>query len=299
MAGPTRAVGHDTGACVGRIIGGLELDRATPHHTTPHHTTPHARNAMFKHHLPLAVLLAGAASAAHAQEAPAVTPYRPSVSSPAQLPAVGQLEFEAGLLGTRADGGRRGSLPVLFKLALSGQWGVLLGGEALVSARDSAGARVRGLGDTSVVLKRAFVLDPATALGLEFGAKLPTAKESIGSGKADYTLNTIFSKDMGAVHMDANANLTRLGARDAGTGRNQSGLSASFSTPVDAQWGVTGELSGTRRSGVASTAQALVAAAYSPSKRMTIDFGVAHGLNAASPDWSLFTGLVLPLGQLW
>jgi hypothetical protein len=255
--------------------------------------------AMFKHPLPLALLLACMANGAHAEEAGGVTPYRPSVSSPAQLPAVGQLEYEAGFLSTKAGAGRRDSMPVLFKLAFSEQWGLLVGGEAYVSARDGAGARARGLGDTNVVLKRAFLIDSETAFGFELGAKLPTAKDSIGSGKADYTLNTIFSKDLGKVHMDANANVTRLGAWEAGTGRNQTGLSASFSTPVSERWGATAELSGTHRASADNTAQLLLAAAYSPSKRMTIDFGVAHGLNAASPDWALFGGLVVPIGQLW
>jgi hypothetical protein len=245
------------------------------------------------------LLLALVANGALAEEAGNVTPYRPSVSSPAQLPAVGQLEYEAGFLSTRQDGGRRDSMPILFKLAFSEQWGVLAGGDAYVSARDADGVRSRGLGDTTVTLKRAFVVDDATAFGLEFTTKIPTAKDSIGSGKADFTLNSIFSKDLGKVHMDANANVTRLGAFEPGTSRSLTGLSASFSTPVSERWGATAELSGTHRRGADNTAQFLLAAAYSPSKRLTIDVGAAHGLTAASPDWSLFGGLVVPLAQMW
>jgi hypothetical protein len=246
-----------------------------------------------------AALLLASGPAAWAQEAGAVTPYRPSVSTPAQLPAPGQLEFEAGVLSTKGGDGRRDSLPVLFKLAFSEQWGVLVGGDAYVAAPDADGGHARGIGDTSLVLKRAFIVDSATAFGLEFGTKLPTAKDSIGSGKADYEINTIFSKDAGKVHMDANANLTRLGAWEPGTGRNQTGLSVSFSTEVAEHWGATAELSGTHRSHADNTAQWLLAATYSPGKNMAIDVGVAHGLNAASPDWSLFTGVVVPLARLW
>ena len=238
------------------------------------------------------------AGAAAAQDDPAVTPYRPSVSSPAQLPAVGQLEFEAGLLAIGDHGARRDSMPVLFKLAFSEQWGVLLGGEAHVAAHDDTGMALHGVGDTSIVLKRAFALEQGSALGLELSAKVPTAKDGIGSGKADYEVNTIYSHDIAQVHMDANANLTRLGAWEPGSGRYQSGLSASFSMPVNAQWGATAELSGTHRSAVRGTAQVLLAAAYSPNPRLTIDVGVAHGLNAASPAWSLFSGVVLPLARL-
>ena len=245
----------------------------------------------------LALLLASIAASALADETAAVTPYRPSVSTPAQLPAVGQLEYEAGFLATRDHGERRDSMPVLFKYALSEQWGVLFGGDAFVSVRDADGHRARGLGDTELTLKRAFIIDSGTAFGLEFGAKLPTAKDSIGSGKADFTVNTIYSRDIGKVHMDANANLTRLGAHEDGASRNQTGLSASFSVPVSEKWAATAELSGTRRAGADHTAQLLLAAAWSPTKQLTIDVGVAHGLTSASPEWSLFSGLVLPLTQ--
>lgn len=255
--------------------------------------------ALLPSRLSLTLMLAVAAGGACAADAGSVTPYRPSVSTPAQLPAVGQLEYEAGLLGTKDGGERRDSIPMLFKLAFSEQWGVLVGGDAYVSARDAGGARARGLGDTTVTLKRAIVVDDATAFGVELGAKLPTAKDSIGSGKADYTLNTIVSKDFGKFHMDANANLTRLGAVEAGSARKQSGLAASFSHELAGRWGATAELSGTHRRGADNTAQLLLAAAYSPSKRMTIDFGVAHGLNAATPNLALFGGLVVPLAQLW
>ena len=241
----------------------------------------------------LASLLLLAAAGAHADEAP-VAPYRPSVSSPAQLPVAGQLEFEVGGLHQRSDDGHRNSLPYLFKLAFSEQWGVLVGGEAFVAAGGE-----HGVGDTSVVLKRAFILDEATALGLELGAKVPTARDSIGSGKADYTVNGILSRDIGAVHMDANLNLTRFGLQEPDAARSQAGASASFSTPLSGQWGVTGELSGTRRGGAASTAQVLAALSFSPSKRLVIDVGLAHGLNRASTDWQFFSGVVLPLAKLW
>ncbi|MFZ6673454.1 transporter [Undibacterium sp. Xuan67W] len=228
-----------------------------------------------------------------------VTPYRPSVSSPAQLPLPGQLELEMGLLSSKQGDARRGSLPYQLKLAFNPQWGILIGGEALVSARDDSGNRARGLGDTTLVLKRAFLIDDSSALGLEFGIKTPTAKDSIGSGKTDYSINGIYSQDIGKVHMDANLNFVHLGIADPGTSSTQTGLSASFSTPIADKWGATAELSGTHRSGSDNISQILAALAYSPSNRVTIDFGVAKGLNKASPDLSLFTGIVLPLGRLW
>jgi len=66
----------------------------------------------------------------------AITPYRPSVSGPAQLPAPGQR-------GTSSS-----------------------------------------FGDTTVVLKRAWRIDDASAAGMEFSVKLPTAREPIATRPA-------------------------------------------------------------------------------------------------------------------
>lgn len=248
----------------------------------------------------LIVLCASIASlSAYADDDTAVTPYRPSVSSPAQLPASGQLELELGGLRSKSTDTRRDSLPYQFKLAFSKEWGILLGGEAQVVMHNADGSRDRGVGDTNLVLKRAFALDDTTALGAELGVKLPTANAIIGNGKNDVVINTILSKDIESLHIDANINATRLGFAEAGTGRIQTGLSASFSMPLDERWGAIAEISGTRRRGAPVTSQLLFAATFSPTKRMTVDFGIARGLARASQDWSFFTGIVLPVAKLW
>lgn len=242
-------------------------------------------------------LLAACSGAAHADDE-GVLPYRPSVSTPAQLPLPGQLEVEFGGLATDDVDGRRNSLPYTFKLAFNHEWGVLVNGEAYVSAPADNG-RAHGIGDTSVVLKRAFIVDDGTAFGLELGARLPTARDAIGSGKMDWAVNGIYSHDFGKLHMDVNLNETRLGAPDPGASRMQAGASASASHPLDDQWTATAEWSGTHNPGAPSTAQLLAALTYTPNKNLVIDIGFARGLNPASPQWSLFTGFVAPLAKLW
>jgi Putative MetA-pathway of phenol degradation len=238
------------------------------------------------------------ASPARAADDDAITPYRPSVSSPAQLPLAGQLEFELGGLQVRAADTRRRSLPYLFKLAFSKEWGLLVGGELHVWSRQGSD-EAQGVGDTVLTAKRAWIVDEASALGLELGTKLPTANDRIGSGKADYSANAIVSRDIGAVHIDANLNVTRLGMVEAGTSSTQIGASASFSTALAQRWGLTGEVSGTRRSGADSGLQVLTALSYSPSKRLTIDIGIARAMRPAPSAISLFTGAVMPLARLW
>lgn len=261
--------------------------------------------------LPTAVLAFSACAAllpasARAGDTDPVLPYRPSVSSPAQLPVAGQLELEFGGLSNRSGAGagsgsgtsRRDSLPYLLKLAFSTEWGLLLGGEAQV-ALGEGGTRSRGVGDTNLILKRAWLIDDATAFGMELGAKLPTARDTLGSGKADATLNAIYSKDLGPVHMDANLNVTRLGAVDPGTGRLQTGASASFSLPLAAQWGVTAEASGTRQRGADSSTQLLAALSFSPTKRLSFDIGIARAARPSPGAASYFAGVVFPVAALW
>jgi hypothetical protein len=241
------------------------------------------------------LVLCGAACAQEGQE---VTPYRPSVSTPAQLPKPGQLELEAGALAVRGIEPRADSLPYLLKLAFDRDWGILLGGDAWVRTRGE-GANAQGFGDTSVTLKRAFIVDDATAFGLELTVKAPTAKSTIGSGKSDWTVNGIYSRDFGDIHMDANLNETRLGAPDPGAARMQSGASASFAMPLDDKWTADVELSGTYNAGAPTTAQILAAAVYMPNKRLAIDIGFTRGLTRGTAHWSLFTGFVVPLARLW
>lgn len=238
------------------------------------------------------------ANAADDSEGPPITPYRPSVSSPAQLPAPGQLEFEFGGLRTTGGDPRRSSLPYLFKLAFDNEWGVLLGGDAHVWTQGDAG-RAQGVGDTNVVLKRAWVVDDASAFGMELGAKLPTANDILGSGKADYTINTIYSRDLGPVHMDANLNATRFGLVDPGSARTQIGASTAFSMALSEHWGLTGEVSGTHRRGADNGLQVLTALTFSPSKRLTFDVGIARAMRPRPATNSLFAGVVLPLARLW
>ena len=234
-----------------------------------------------------------------AQDEAGVSPYRPSVSSPAQLPLAGQLELELGVLRNKTDNTSRDSTPYLFKLAFNKEWGILIGGESYVATRDEIAHKEKGVGDTSIVLKRAFILDDRTAMGLEFGTKLATAKDTIGSGKTDYTVNGILSKDLGALHFDGNLNLTHLGLHEEGAATNLLGWAASFSLPLADKWQVIGEPSGTHQNGKPSSTQILTALAYSPSKKLTIDFGVSKGLNKTSQGYAIFAGLVMPIAQLW
>jgi hypothetical protein len=245
--------------------------------------------------LPVAFVcaLALGSGAARADE-PAATPYRPTVSNPAALPVPGFLEVEAGWQRTNGgDDAHRASIPWLLKYAFSDRFGVLVGGESALAVTDAGSTAWRGEGDTSLILKFSYPVNDWSALGLEAGRKFPTAARGFGSGEADDTLNGIYSVQLGDFSIDANLNVARLGASDPGQSRQQYGWATAVSHPLGEKWGAALELSGTRRDGAGTTRQVLAAASYNLSRRIVLDAGTARGLNRASPNSALFSGITV------
>jgi len=248
----------------------------------------------------LAFVLVPYACFVYADDEPTATPYRPSVSTPAALSQPGWLDAEFGWQRSKGgDAVRRDSLPYTLKLAFSPDWGIRLGGELQVINKDLDGNRLSGVGDTVFVLKRRFAIDEEKAFGLEAGVKSPTAKDGLGSGKADQWLNGIFSADIGKQHLDINLIQARIGGISPDEGRWQTTLATALSRSLNDRWGIVGELSGSRQSGTPSTAQFLTAASYNFSKRVVFDMGLSAGLTHASSDWTVFTGVTVLLGKVF
>ncbi len=255
---------------------------------------PHLRNG-------LACAAFALSTAACADDSPTVTPYRPGVSTPAALSAPGWVEIEAGVQTGRAqDASRRSSLPYTLKLAFTPDWGIRIDGDAFVRQAGSDASRQQGGGDTTLVVKRRFELGEESALGLELGVKSATARAGLGSGHTDVGVNAIYSSDFAENwHTDFNLVATRVGGVEPGVNRWQKGWAAAASRNLTEQWGVAGEISGTRQVGNASTFQAVVAVSYAVSRKVTLDFGVSKGLNAASGGWSAFSGFTFLAGRLF
>ena len=253
----------------------------------------------------VAALAAAADARAESSDAQdvAVTPYRPTVSTPAALSAPGWLEVEAGLQAVDAGAAtHRDSVPYAIKLAFSPDWGVRIGGEALVRTPVAPGDQVTGVGDTVLVLKRRFAIDEQSAVGIEVGLAAPTARAGAhsGSGRTDYTATGIYSADFAhALHADINVGLAQLGVADPATSRRQALWAAALQDGLNDRWGLVAELSGTRQSGVHATAQILVGATYSPGKRVTWDLGLVRGMTATTPTWSVFVGTTFLVSRLF
>ena len=246
-----------------------------------------------------AVVCFGGSAVAWAQDdGPAVVPYRPSVATPADLPAAGWPELEAGL--SWAKGGnvaRSQSSPVTFKLAWNERWAILIGTDAYEWQRAYDGSTAHSGGDTSLTLKYRLPVNDNLALGAQLGVALPTARPPIGTGGTNWGINTIASFDYPGVHVDINVAGVRLGAVDAGQGPWQGGWAVAASHPLDERFGVTGEVSGLAQRGTSAQTQGLVALNYNVSRALVLDVAVAAGLSRAAPDWQLMAGMTVRLGH--
>src|SRR5262249_22553005 len=133
---------------------------------------------------PAAAALAMVCAHAFADEAdsePSVTPYRPTVSNPADLPAPGWFEAEFGGLHTRnEDRSRADSVPWLLKYAFDENHGLLVGGNAYAAQHAPNAVAQNGFGDTSIEWKQRFPVDAQMAFGYEAGVVLPTASHALG-----------------------------------------------------------------------------------------------------------------------
>jgi Putative MetA-pathway of phenol degradation len=232
------------------------------------------------------------------QDGPPVVPYRPSVATPAELPAPGWPELEAGVAWAKGgDSARRFSSPVTFKLAWNESWAILIGTDAYDWQRAYDGGTAHSGGDTTLTLKYKLPVNDNLALGAELGVALPTARPPVGTGGTDWGINTIASFDYPGVHVDVNVAGAHVGAVDAGQGPWQGGWAIAASHPLDERFGVTGEVSGIVQRGTPAQTQGLVALNYNVSNALVLDVAVAAGFSRAAPNWQLMAGMTVRLGH--
>ena len=239
------------------------------------------------------------AGALHAEDdAPSVTPYRPTVSNPADLPVPGWLELELGASRqTEAGGTRTDTLPWLLKYAFDADHGILVGGNAFtrVALRGSASS---GIGDTLLEYKQRYALREGVAFGVEAGLEAPTARDDLGIDGTAWLVNGIFSADLGATHLDLNAGGTHFASAPQHASHWQSAWAAALSHPLGEAFGVAAEISGSAQRRAQHAHQALTALNYNVSHRCVLDLGIAYGLDRRQHDHDVFFGGTFLLGRV-
>ena len=249
----------------------------------------------------LCCVLAATAQSARAdgESEPTVTPYRPTVSNPADLPQPGWIEGEFGGAHTFGDdGSRNDSVPWLVKYAFDENRGVLIGGNAFVNEAPIGAPASSGFGDLVLEWKQRFPIVENAAFGIEAGAIMPTAAHDLGVGKPALVGNGIFSTNLGPLHLDLNAGGTRYSTHTSGVSRWQSAWATAGSWSLAHDFGAALELSGTQQRGTPTQSQVLGAITYNSSAHLVLDAGLAYGLTYAAHDTSIFAGATLLLGKL-
>ncbi len=246
----------------------------------------------------LVLLLLSVASAHAEDEAPSATPYRPTVSNPADLSAPGYVELEAGGQRVLEEAHTNvNSFPYLVKYAFSENAGLLLGGNAFIRQTDPAGQSLSGVGDTFLLLKLRHTLDDDSALGVEFGPLIPTARNGLGASKTGFLSNGIYSRNFGSLHLDVNAGFNFQSDAPSNASHWQTTWASALSQQFTEHWGAALELSGSYQRNEPSTRQALVAFNCNLSKRIVLDAGFAHDLDHGHSK-TLFAGGTFLLGRL-
>lgn len=245
----------------------------------------------------LAAMLA-MAGATRADALPAAVPYRPTAANPADLPAPGYAELEAGYLYSRGgDVARSQSLPVLLKFGANTQWALLVGADAWVDQREYDGERTRSGGDTSIVVKQRIAVRDGLAFGFEYGALLPTARPPISVDKTQWSVNSIVSADAGDVRIDANLMAIRVGAPEPGQGRMQAFTAVAASTPISDRWTLAGDVHATLQHGTTPDTTLLAALSYAATPQLVFDVATMAGLAHAAPHWQVTAGVTVLLGR--
>ncbi|WP_411726900.1 transporter [Methyloglobulus sp.] len=223
-------------------------------------------------------------------ELPTVTPYRPTVSNPAELSALNHFEFE---LGTQFNQPgmieEQYSLPFLLKYAFLENWGILVGGEAWIKAENAEHVD-SSFGNTTLLLKYYHPLSSTLAFGIEGGVILPSAAKPLGTGRTDYSGTLIISQDIADLRVDLNIGVIRQGFHTKEHDRYKYNWALAASHPLSGHWGIAGEFSGVLGSQQETSSQWLMALNYTVNRQLVLDFGGSVGLTTNSDDYGAFAG---------
>ena len=243
---------------------------------------------------------------------PTVNPYRPTVTDPATLTVPGYLEMEIGgqdvHRGQSQTGGgavrRQFYTPATLKLTdRSGRLEYHLTFEGTVTLKDDQGQSLSGIGDTIPGLQYLLLKQTPKTYDVAVRAeyKVPTSKSGIGTGKSDYDVLLLASKDYSKTyHVDFDLGYFALG-RASGTGfasqYQASGvLNTKLSNTLTLQDEIYGFSGSSENSTIISTLHAL---GYQPSHTIAYDIGVDFGISHAAPKYTVLFGSTFFLGKLF
>jgi hypothetical protein len=231
-------------------------------------------------------------------------PDRPDVTNGTHIVDVGLLQIEFGGIYSRNSQTDRGfGTPVTARMGVTNWLELRVGNDGILTQIDDTG-RATGVGNTQIGAKLRLWADPGgvPVLSILPAVNLPTAdaEKGLGSGDVDVTLAFLSGTDIAErAHVDVNYG---IGAIGAGAGRPhfvQHLISVSGSAAFG-PWNPYVEAFWFSRQDVDSgpTVAVDAGAIYTLTPRLAIDGGVQFGATRDAPDFAVFAGVSVVVGNI-
>jgi outer membrane putative beta-barrel porin/alpha-amylase len=230
-------------------------------------------------------------------------PNRPTVADPADITQYGVLELEYGWDHVTPGGNvRQTSFGGLLKFGLLCDIELRWTTTSFLSQTDASGTQ-RGIGDNWLGPQIRFYRQTkhVPSLAFSYAVKIPSASDSLGSGRADHAFTFLASKDIAHFHFDFNASQFLIGRPNTTGFDNNQQLNLAFSHMVRGNLLFTGEFYGDTRLNQATPgfASSLWALTYAVTPRLVIDAGFEAGITSGGPHRHAFVGATYSISNLY
>jgi Putative MetA-pathway of phenol degradation len=231
-------------------------------------------------------------------------PNRPTVADPADITQYGVLELEYGWDRVTPGGHvRQTFLGGLLKFGLLCDIELRWTTTSFLSQTDASSGTQRGIGDNWLGPQIRFYRQTkrVPSLAFSYAVKIPSATESLGSGRADHAFTFLASKDIAHFHFDFNVSQFLIGRSNTTGFDKKQQLNLAFSHTVLGNLSFTGEFYGDTRLNQAtpSFVSSLWALTYVVTPRLVIDGGLEAGLSSGGPHRHAFVGMTYSIANLY
>ena len=232
-------------------------------------------------------------------------PSRPTVTSATDTTQCGVAELEYGLERQWPGGGaNRDDLSGGLRFGLTPNLDFHWSSSDFLHVMNGDGNRT-GFGDTWLGLRYRFLgqTKHRPALGLFYTTKVPTASVALGlgSGRVDYAISFLASKDVHRFHFDFNV-IELLAGRPSGLGLDHdTGFALASWLPVGKRLSVVVEPYGYTLLNQSSPAfaSAMAGCNYKVTPRLYLDTGLDLGITHSAPHKRVYVGVTYALANLY
>jgi hypothetical protein len=238
-------------------------------------------------------------------EAVVSVPSRPTVTAATDTTECGVVELEYGLERQWPGGGaNRDDLSGGLRLGLLSNLDLHWYSSAFVHLMDGDRNRT-GFGDTWLGLRYRFLNQKKKrpSMGVFFQSKAPSASVALGlgSGRVDYSIAFLASKDFHRLHFDFNLIELQAGRQHTTGFDHDTGFALASWLPITSRLSAVLEPHGYTLLNQSSPAWASVTTGfnYKVNRRLYLDSGLDAGVTAGAPRKRVFVGVTYAMGNVY